>query len=168
MQRNSVPLSIVQRLQQAQLRLAATALIALMLVTCADVFMRYLFHRPIRGAYELVECMMLVFVFHGMAAAFFRRRNIVIDLVASFVGARVVGFLIRLSDVLSVVCLGLIFWAMVGPMLQAYDYKDIKIESRLPVYWLWITALAGLTGTMLSALVVLFAKPAVPEVGRTE
>lgn len=88
MQRNSVPLNIVQRLQQAQLRLAAIALLALMLITCADVFMRYLFNRPIRGSYELVECMMLVFVFHGMAAAFFGRRNIVIDLVDTFVSAR--------------------------------------------------------------------------------
>lgn len=77
-------------------------------------------------------------------------------------------FLIRMSDVLSVVCLGLIFWAMIGPMLQAYGYNDIKIKSRLPVYWLWIVALAGLTGTILSALVVLFAKPARPEAGRAE
>jgi TRAP-type C4-dicarboxylate transport system permease small subunit len=164
----STPFNIVRRLQQAQLRLAAAALVALMLVTCADVFMRYLFNRPVRGAYELVECLMLVFVFHGMAAAFFGRRHIVIDLMDSFVGARFVTFFIRLADVLSVLCLGLIFWAMLWPMVQAYQYNDIKIETRIPVYWLWLVALAGIAGSLLSAAIVLFAKPAVPETGRTE
>ena len=51
-----------------------------MLVTVLDVFMRYLFNRPIRASLETVEVMLLVFVFNGMAAAFFGRRHIVIDL----------------------------------------------------------------------------------------
>ena len=168
MERKSMPLNIVQRLQQAQLRLAATALVSLMMVTCVDVFMRYLFNRPVRGSYEIVECLMLVFVFHGMAAAFFGRRHIVIDLIDSFVSARVAAFFIRIADVLSLLCLGLVFWAMIGPMVQAYQYNDIKIETRIPVYWLWIVALIGLTGSILCAIVVLFAKPAVPEAGRSE
>ena len=67
------------------------ALVALMTVTVADVFLRYLFNRPVRGSYDLVESMLLVFVFNGMAAAFFGRRNIVIDLLDSFVGERATG-----------------------------------------------------------------------------
>ena len=45
--------------------------------------MRYVFNSPIRGAYELVEAMMVVFVFNGMSTAFLQRRNIVIDLIDS-------------------------------------------------------------------------------------
>jgi TRAP-type C4-dicarboxylate transport system permease small subunit len=159
---------LVERLQLAQLRLACVALVALMLVTVADVFLRYLFNSPIRGSYDIVESMLLIFVFNGMAAAFFGRRHIVIDVIDSFVGMRVTAALIRLSDVLSVVVLILIFWAMINPAVQIYQYGDVKLELRLPIYLLWIAALIGLAGTILSAIVVLFARPATPEIGHSE
>jgi TRAP-type C4-dicarboxylate transport system permease small subunit len=153
---------LIERLQRAQLRLASVAMVLLMMVTVVDVFLRYLFNRPVRGSYDIVECLLLIFVFHGMAAAFFGRRNIVIDLIDSFVGARVIALLIRLSDALTVVCLCLIFWAMLNPAVQIYQYGDIKLELQLPIYWLWIAALIGLAGTIAAAVVVLLAKPAAP------
>src|SRR5262249_42003560 len=79
-------------------------LVILMMVTVADVFLRYLFNSPVRGSYDMVESMLLVFVFNAMAAGFFLRRNIVIDLIDSAVGARATALLIRIADVLSVVC----------------------------------------------------------------
>jgi TRAP-type C4-dicarboxylate transport system permease small subunit len=161
-------LSLARRVQRAQLLLAAAALVMLMLVTVTDVFLRYVFNRPLRGSYEFVESMLIVFVFHGMAAAFFGRRNIVIDLIDPLVGARGTGFLIRAADVLSVLCLALLFWAMLGPALQVYAYGDLKIDLGLPIWLLWVTALAGMTGTMLCAAVVLVARPAVPERERFE
>lgn len=158
---------LVERLQRAQLRIASGALIVLMLVTVLDVFLRYVFNRPIRGSYDIVECMLLVFVFNGMAAAFFGRRNIVIDLLDSFVAARVVIFLIRLADVLSVVVLVLIFWAMINPAVQVYQYGDVKLDSGVPIYWMWIAAFLGLAGTILAAVTVLVARPAKPETGHS-
>ena len=76
--------TLLDRLRVAQLRLASIALVVMMGVTLADVFLRYVFNSPIRGAYELVEAMMVVFVFNGMSTAFLQRRNIVIDLIDSF------------------------------------------------------------------------------------
>ena len=105
-------LRLAEHLQRIQLWLAAAALILLMMVTVGDVFMRYLFNRPIRGSYDSVESLLLVFVFNGMAAGFFGRRNIVIDLIDSAVGPRITAVLIRSADVLSVLCLGLLIWAM--------------------------------------------------------
>jgi TRAP-type C4-dicarboxylate transport system permease small subunit len=154
---------IGDRLQRAQLVLAASALVLLMLVTVGDVALRYLFKQPIRGAYEFVEAMLLLFVFHGMAAAFFGRRNIVIDLIDPFVGRRATAALIRIADALSVLCLALLFWAMLGPAMQIYDYGDRKMELSLPIWVLWAGALIGMAGTIFCAAVVLLARPAVPE-----
>jgi TRAP-type C4-dicarboxylate transport system permease small subunit len=162
------PAVLVERLQRAQLRLASGALVVLMMITVVDVFLRYVFNRPIRGSYDIVECMLLIFVFHGMAAAFFGRRNIVIDLIDSFAAARIVAALIRIADVLSVVVLVLIFWAMITPAMQIYQYGDIKLDSNIPIYWMWIAAFLGLAGTILAALVVLFARPAVAEAEHIE
>jgi TRAP-type transport system small permease protein len=160
-------LVVADRLQRIQLWLAAAALVILMTVTVADVFLRYLFNKPIRGSYDMVESMLLVFVFNGMAAAFFTRRNIVIDLIDSFVSQRATAVLVRIADVLSVLGLGLLIWAMVGPAVQVYQYGDVKLELHLPVYILWIVALIGLTGTIFCALVALVARPATPESTRS-
>jgi TRAP-type C4-dicarboxylate transport system permease small subunit len=151
---------VAEHVQRAQLGVSAFALCVLMMVTVCDVFLRYVFNRPIRGSYDMVECMLLVFVFNGMPAAFFLRRNIVIDVIDSFVGARATAALIRLADLLSVVCLGLLMWAMLTPARQAYGYGDVKLELSLPIYVLWIVALASMCGTLLSALATLVTKPA--------
>jgi TRAP-type transport system small permease protein len=161
-------LRLADHLQRAQLWVAASALVILMMVTVADVCLRYLFNSPIRGSYDMVDTMLLIFVFNGMAAAFFGRRNIVIDLLDSAVGARLTAVLIRIADVLSVLCLGLLMWAMLLPAVQAYHYGDVKMELRLPIYVLWVVALASLAGTLLCALVVLLARPATADAGRPE
>jgi TRAP-type C4-dicarboxylate transport system permease small subunit len=156
------------RLQRVQLWLAASALVILMAVTVLDVFLRYLFKSPVRGSYDIVEVMLLVFVFNGMSAAFFDRRNIVIDVIDYAIGPRGAAILIRIADLLSVICLGLLFWAMLGPAVQAYQYGDRKMELSLPLYVMWAVALAAMAGTMFCAIVVMVARPAVPTEGRSE
>ena len=161
--------SLGDRVQRTQLWVAATALVVLMMVTVVDVFMRYLFNRPIRASLETVEVMLLVFVFNGMAAAFFNRRHIVIDLLDNMCGPRIIGVLSRIADVLSVFCLALLAWAMRQPAMQAYQYGDTKMELAVPIYVLWIVVLVSFAGTFFCALVTLVAKPAVAgEHGRAE
>jgi TRAP-type C4-dicarboxylate transport system permease small subunit len=153
-------------LRTGQLWLSAAALIVMMCVTICDVFLRYLFNSPIRGSYELVESTLIVFVFHGMSSAFLYRRNIVIDLIDSFAPPRVVALLIRVADVLAVVALGLLTYAMIKPAMQAYAYGDVKQELRLPIYWLWIVALVGMIGTILCAVGRIFLNLAEPDRGQ--
>ena len=159
---------LAERVQRSQLWLAAGALLILMMVTVLDVLMRYLFTRPIRASLDTVEVMLLVFVFNGMAAAFFSRRHIVIDLLDGVLGARMTSVLIRIADILSVLCLLLLAWAMLLPASQAYQYGDAKMELPIPIYVLWIIALTSLAGTIFCALVTLVAKPATAETGRVE
>ena len=146
------PLRAVDWLQRLQLRLAAAALIFMMLVTVADVTLRYTLNRPIRGSYDLVEAMLVVFVFHGMAAVFLRRRNIVIDLIDKLLTERSLRILVVVADVVATLALILLAWAMLGPALQSYQYGDRKLELQYPVYILWIAALTGMAGTILCAL----------------
>jgi len=145
-------LALLDRLQFVQLQLAAVALMVMMLITVADVTLRYTLNRPIPGTYELVECMLVVFVFHGISAAFLRRQNIVIDLVDSFVGERLLAILIMIADLVALLCLVVLIWAMIAPAMQAYTYGDRKLELSLPLYLLWIVALAGMAGAILCAL----------------
>jgi len=86
----------------------------------------------------------------------------VIDLVDTFAGRRITALLIRFSDLLSIVALAVLAWAMTGPAWQAYDYGDRKLELDMPIYYLWIVALIGIAGTLVCALGVLFARAATP------
>jgi TRAP-type C4-dicarboxylate transport system permease small subunit len=134
---------LIARLQRAQFRLAATALLVMMMGTVIDVFFRYAFNMPLRISYDLVESMLVIYVFHGMAGAFLKRRNIVIDIVDA------------MADIVSVLCLAIFAYAMIRPGLQAFDYGDHKLELGLPLYVLWIFAFAGICGTILCAVAAL-------------
>ena len=57
----------------------------------------------------------------------------------------------------------LVLLSMFNPAMQIYQYGDVKLDSGIPIYWMWIAAFLGLAGTMLAAVVTLFARPAVPE-----
>ena len=46
----------------------------MMLLTFVDVVARYLFNRPIRGAFEVTELMLLVLIFAGLPLVSSRRR----------------------------------------------------------------------------------------------
>ena len=153
------PLALLEKLRVAQLRLASVALIVMMGVTLLDVFLRYVFNSPIRGSYDMVESMMVVFVFHGMSTAFLQRRNIVIDLIDSFAHRRLVAALIRISDVLTIATLALFAYAMIKPAMQAFSYGDLKMELQVPVWYLWAAALIGMAGAILCAIGALITPP---------
>ena len=148
----NLALALLERLRVAQLRLAAVALVVMMCVTVADVVLRYAFNSPIRSSYDMVEAMMVLFVFNGVSTAFLQRRNIVIDLIDSFTGRCIVAALIRLSDILTVAVLGLFIYAMLTPALQSYGYGERKLELGLPIYIEWAAALIGMAGALLCAI----------------
>ena len=139
------------RLKDAQLRVAMAALAAMMLIIVADVTMRYIFGAPIRGAYDVVEVSLVIFVFHGLSACFLARQNIVIDLIDTMVPARVLALLIRVGDLVAVGLLTLMVWAMAAPAFQAYEYGDRKLELGLPLWVVWAIATAGLVGALACA-----------------
>jgi TRAP-type C4-dicarboxylate transport system permease small subunit len=146
------PPAAIRRLQGAQLRLAAVALVTMMTGTVLDVFFRYAFNKPLRISYDLVESMMVIYVFHGISSVFLARRNIVIDVIDSLVSPAILRVLAAIADVVSVGCLLLFLWGMLNPAMQAFQYGDRKLELGVPLYVLWGFALAGLLGTLLCAI----------------
>jgi TRAP-type C4-dicarboxylate transport system permease small subunit len=156
------PRGFLAQLQRAQLVIAACALVIMSLVTVADVLLRYLLNRPVRGSYDLVECALVVFVFHGIATVFLDRKNIVIDVIDGIASAGLRTALIRISDVLQIAVLALFAWAMLSPARQAFDYGDRKLELGLPVYVIWLFALAGIAGTIVCAIGALVRTPIPP------
>lgn len=86
----------------------ALTLFVMMLVTCADVAGRYLFNRPIPGAFELTEMLLAGMIFTALPLVTVRGEHVMVDLfdsvtpdwllrvqhvIASFIGVLCTGFL---------------------------------------------------------------------------
>jgi TRAP-type C4-dicarboxylate transport system permease small subunit len=61
---------------------------AMMLLTFTDVVARYVFRRPVRGAFEITELMLLVLIFAGLPLVSFTDEHAVMDFVDRVLGAR--------------------------------------------------------------------------------
>ncbi|WP_137046168.1 TRAP transporter small permease [Pseudolabrys sp. FHR47] len=149
---------VVAVLGRIQLWLAGFAIIAMMLVTVADVFMRYVFNNPVRGAYDFTEAMLVVFVFNSMAPIFLARANIVIDLIDTAISPQVRRVLVTLSDLVSLALLFIFSYAAIVPALQAFESGERKLQLALPLWALWIVMFAGLFGTIVCALGAIFLR----------
>ncbi len=148
---------IVSRIAGFQLMLAMLALAVMGIVTVADVALKYFINRPIVGAYDLVESLLPVVIFHGLPATLLRRQTIVIDLIDHLVGLKGKRGLVVVADLVIIVLLILITWAMIPPALQTYDYGDRKLELGLPLAVIWAVAILGMIGAVLAAVAAAFA-----------
>jgi TRAP-type C4-dicarboxylate transport system permease small subunit len=142
---------LIYRIAHIQLAFAMLALLVMGSVTVSDVFLKYVFNQPIVGAYDLVESLLPVVIFHGLPATFLRRQNIVIDLIDHIVSLRWSRRLITVSDAVVLGLLVLITWALFSPARQAFDYGDRKIELGLPLATIWAAVILGMAGVIVAA-----------------
>ena len=122
--------------------------------------LKYLLNQPITSAYDLVETLLPVVIFHGLPATLLRRQNVVIDLVDHVAGLRGTRVLVAAADAVMLGLLVLMTLAMVAPAHQALEYGDRKLELGVPLYAIWIAVLAGIAGCVLVAAAQLLHRPA--------
>ncbi len=67
---------------------ASEILLAMMLLTVVDVVARYVFSRPVRGAFEITELMLVVLIFAGLPLVSFSDEHAVMDFIDRVLGPR--------------------------------------------------------------------------------
>jgi len=120
-------------------------------VTVSDVFLKYVFNRPIVGAYDLVESLLPVVVFYGLPTMLLRRQSIVIDLIDHAVNPLWVQILNAVSDFVVLGVLFAIALACISPAWLAFDYGDRKLELGLPLSVIWAFVFVGIWGAIAAA-----------------
>jgi TRAP-type transport system small permease protein len=60
---------------------ASAILLAMMLLTVLDVVGRYVFNRPVRGAFEITELMLVVLIFAGLPLVSYADEHAVMDFI---------------------------------------------------------------------------------------
>lgn len=137
--------------------IGGAALFAMMALTFADVIGRYGFHHSIFGTAEIVEQLMIVAVFAGLAFVSARNEHITVSLLDHVISRHAAGAQRWLSISISVGCTGLITWQMFAHALNLLRSGKRTAVLDLP-QWLQPMSAAVLSLVGLALLLVAVAR----------
>lgn len=150
----SVPEHRWERRVEGLLGAAASAILfAMMVLTFVDVVARYVFNRPIRGAFEVTELMLLVLIFAGLPLVSYADEHAVMDFVDRLFHAR--GRRWHLV-VVNLVCASMLFllgWLVLLKADRIMAYRDATDVLRI-LYGPFVYFMAATIG--LSGLIHLY------------
>lgn len=128
----SVPEQAWKRRVEALLGVAASIiLLAMMVLTTVDVVARYVFNRPLRGAFEVTELLLLVLIFAGLPLVSFTNEHAVMDFIDRVLGRRALrGVQGGVEFVSAVLMLGLA-WLVWGKADRIWAYRDATDVLRV-------------------------------------
>ena len=138
-----------KRRADALLGAAASAiLLAMMALTVVDVVARYVFSRPVRGAFEVTELMLVVLIFAGLPLVSFSEEHAVMDFIDRVTGTRARRWLRRAVEAASAAFMFLMAWLTWLKADRIWAYRDATDVLRVVygpfVYFMAATlALAG-------------------------
>jgi TRAP-type C4-dicarboxylate transport system permease small subunit len=127
---------------------ASAVLFAMMLLTFVDVVARYLFNRPLRGAFEVTELMLLVLIFAGLPLVSLAEEHAVMDFIDRVVGPRGTRRVARAVQVVNAAFMFLLCWLVWLKADRIWAYRDATDVLRIvygPFVYFMAVAL-GLAG----------------------
>jgi len=129
---------------------AAGILLAMMLLTVVDVIARYVFSRPVRGAFEVTELMLVVLIFAGLPLVSFTDEHAVMDFIDRLLGPRGQQWLERSVQAACAGFMFLLTWLVWRKADRIWAYRDTTDVLRIVygpfVYFMALTL--GLAGVI--------------------
>lgn len=134
--------------------IAALILVAIMLLTCADVIGRYLLDKPIPGAFEITELAMGALIFASLPLVTLRREQVTVDLLAHLIPQGIMKVQQLLLDLISIVCVGVIGWRVWIKAVEMASTGETTATLEIPVYPLvyYMSILTFLTAALIALL----------------
>jgi len=122
---------------------ASTILLAMMLLTFADVVLRYLFNRPMAGAFEVTELLLLVLIFAGLPLVTYADEHALMDFIDRLLGPRGTAVLERMVQLLCAGVMFLLAWLVWLKADRIWAYRDATDVLRIVygpfVYFMAVT-----------------------------
>jgi TRAP-type C4-dicarboxylate transport system permease small subunit len=134
---------------------AAVFLIAMMMVTVADVSLRSAFDIPIFGTFDLVELFLVASVFLAIPGTFLREEHVVVDVIDHIAPSWLTAGLRWTGTVLTLAFLVLMLSQMIEPALDKIEFGDVTLELSIPKYIHWIPILLGVFFSALAVAAIL-------------
>lgn len=134
--------------------IAALILVAIMLLTCADVIGRYFLGKPVPGAFEVTELAMGALIFVSLPLVTLRREHVTVDLLVNLVpkGLRILQLL--LLDLLSIACVGVIGWRVWLKAIEMGSSGETTATLEIPIYPLvyYMSIMTFMTAILIAML----------------
>jgi TRAP-type C4-dicarboxylate transport system permease small subunit len=138
-----------ERRADAVLGMAASVILfGMMTLTFVDVLLRYLFNRPLSGAFEVTELMLLVLIFAGLPLVSHADEHVTMDFIDLVLGARGRLWLGRLVHLGCAAVFGFVAWQVLLKAGKIWDYRDATDVLRIlygPFVY-FMAAMIALTG----------------------
>lgn len=118
-------------------------LLLMVALTVADVFLRYVFNRPILGSIELTECMVVVLGCLGLAWCEVNNGHIRVNLLVPLLPGRMRAIVDSLTTLCSLFVYLIITWCC---FRESYELKGIGQTTdilKLPVYPFYVVMAFG-------------------------
>jgi TRAP-type C4-dicarboxylate transport system permease small subunit len=142
----SVPEQGWKRRVEALLGVAASIiLLAMMALTTVDVVARYVFNRPLRGAFEVTELLLLVLIFAGLPLVSFTNEHAVMDFIDRVLGRRALRGLVGSVELVNALLMFGLAWLVWGKADRIWAYRDATDVLRIlygPFVYFMAVALA--------------------------
>ena len=110
--------------------LAIWILTSMMLLTAADVCLRYVFNSPVTGSFELVEFMMALIVPFSIVFCASERAHIHVDILLEHLPEGARSFFIFLGNILSLFLFVLITWQACIYIIEQYQSTLAEIKEK--------------------------------------
>jgi len=137
-------------------RIAAGILAAMMFLTAMDVLLRYIFNRPISGALEITEFMMVILVGFGLAYCAKVKGLVSVEIVTSRFLPRTQAILNSITYFLSFVFFSLITWQSIRNVTLAFETNLVSPVLLIPTFpFAVMLALGSLVFTLVLLVNVL-------------
>jgi TRAP-type C4-dicarboxylate transport system permease small subunit len=140
-----------ERRADAVLGIAASAILfALMSLTFVDVLARYVFNRPIRGAFEVTELLLLVLIFAGLPLVSHADEHVTMDFVDRWLAQAARRALSRAIDLLVAALMFFMTWQVwirAGRVSSYGDATDVLRIAYAPFVY-FMAAMIALAGAI--------------------
>ncbi len=125
--------NIAKDLARRMYWVAGAAIIAMMLLTCTDVILRY-FRSPIPGTYELVCFLGAVSVAFAMAHTSVERGHVAVSLVVRYFPKKIQYLIDTITGSFGIVLFALIAWYSVQYANDLRVTGEVSLTLELPFY----------------------------------
>src|SRR5215831_6816429 len=105
----------------------------MMALTFCDVVGRYLFNRPLKGAFEVTELILLVLIFAGLPLVSHADEHVTMDFIDRMLTPRVLDVLVRVVHALVAALFFFLTWQMWIKAGRIAGYGDTTDVLRITV-----------------------------------
>ncbi len=147
--------TVINQVSRGVSIVAIVFLLAMMILTVSDVFLRYVFNAPIKGSMELTQYFMIVAGFLGVAWCAVKRGHLKVDFVVNRLPPRYKAIVDTITLILAMTVIPLVGWEGLVKARDTQLDKTVSSFLHIPAFPFYIVMGLGYALMFLVLLTVL-------------